>query len=141
MIGTPTQATNQDTFFAKSNTDDVTVPGKYDFLGLQWWRYESDYVTDDGTNQEVNYYRNFLAPHALAVQGDIGITAGNVGSTGRTLTLYRKYEENGNLVEIPIIDLELVMSGNKAYYRIKKRPNTQQIEPGYDENGELNTNK
>ena len=142
VIGTPTAATNQDTFFAKSNTDDVTVPGKYDFLGLQWWRYESDYVTDDGTNQEVNYYRNFLAPHALAVQGDIGITAGNVGSTGRTLTLYRKYEENGNLVEKPIMYLDLMMDGTKAMYRIRyiNKVENQQIEPGYDENGELNTN-
>ncbi len=137
VIGTPTEATNQDTFFAKSNTDDVTVPGKYDFLGLQWWRYESDYVTDDGENQEVNYYRNWLAPHALAVQGETGITAGNVGTTGRTLTLYRD-DNKGNV--IPVMDLELIMSGNKAYYRIKKRPNTQVIEPGYDENGEKNNN-
>ena len=132
VIGTPTAATNQDTFFAKSNTDDVTVPGKSDFIGLQWWRYESDYVTDDGENQEVNYYRNFLAPHALAVQGQAGINAGNVGTEGRTLTLYRD--------NTPVIDLELVMDGTKAYYRIKYRPNTQQIEPGYNENGELNTN-
>lgn len=137
VIGTPTAATNPDTFFAKSNTDDVTVPGKYDFLGLQWWRYESDYVTDDGENQEVNYYRNWLAPHALAVQGETGITAGNVGTTGRTLTLYRD-DNKGNV--IPVIDLELKMDGNKAYYRIKKRPNTQVIEPGYDENGEKDTN-
>ena len=136
VIGTPDDATNKDTFFAKSNTDDVTVPGKTDFIGLQWWRYESDYVTDDGTNQEVNYYRNFLAPHALAVQGEAGINAGNVGTTGRKLTLYRD--------ETPIIDLELVMNGNKAYYRIKyiNRNENQQVEPGYDPNtGELlNTN-
>ena len=140
VIGTPTQATNQDVFFAKSNTDDVTVPGKYDFLGLQWWRYESDYVTNDGTNQEVNYYRNFLAPHALSVQGDIGITAGNVGTTGRTLTLYRKDGTN----EIPIMYLDLLMDGNKAYYRLRyiNRSENQQVEPGYDPNtGELlNTN-
>lgn len=90
VIGTPADATNKDTFFAKSNTDDVTIPGKSDFVGLQWWRYESDYVTDDGTNQEVNYYRNFLAPHALSVQGEAGINAGNVGTAGRTLTLYRE---------------------------------------------------
>ncbi|MBQ6080504.1 MAG: hypothetical protein IJK93_09545 [Muribaculaceae bacterium] len=144
VIGTPTAATNPDTFFAKSNTDDVTVPGKYDFLGLQWWRYESDYVTDDGTNQEVNYYRNFLAPHAMAAQGDIGITAGNVGTTGRTLTLFRKYEENGNLVEKPIMYLDLIMDGTKAMYRIRyiNRSENQQVEPGYDPNtGELlNTN-
>ncbi len=133
VIGTPTDATNQDTFFAKSNTDDVTIPGKEDFLGLQWWRYESDYVTDDGINQEVNYYRNWLAPHALAVQGETGITAGNVGTAGRTLTLYRD-DNNGNV--IPVIDLELMMDGNKAYYRIKYRPNTQKIEPGYNEDGE-----
>ncbi len=136
VIGVPTNATNKDVFFAKSNTDDVTVPGKTDFVGLQWWRYESDYVTDDGTNQEVNYYRNFLAPHALAVQGEAGINAGNVGTTGRTLTLYRD--------DTPIIDLELVMNGNKAYYRIKyrNRSENQQVEPGYDPNtGELlNTN-
>ena len=136
VIGVPTNATNKDVFFAKSNTDDVTVPGKSDFVGLQWWRYESDYVTDDGTNQEVNYYRNFLAPHALAVQGEAGINAGNVGTTGRTLTLYRD--------DTPIIDLELVMNGNKAYYRIKyrNRSENQQVEPGYDPNtGELlNTN-
>lgn len=134
VIGTPDDATNKDTFFAKSNTDDVTVPGKTDFIGLQWWRYESDYVTKDSENTEVNYYRNFLAPHALAVQGQAGISAGNVGAAGRTLTLYRD--------NTPVIDLELVMgSDNKAYYRIKYRPNTQQIEPGYNENGELNTNK
>lgn len=128
VIGTPTQATNQDTFFAISNTDDVTVPGKTDFIGLQWWRYESDYVTDDDTNQEVNYYRNFLAPHALSVQGEAGINAGNVGTTGRTLTLYRD--------ETPIFDLELVMKGNKAYFRIKhiNREENQQVEPGYDPN-------
>ncbi len=132
VIATPTDATNKDVFFAKSNTDDVTVPGNSDFIGLQWWRYESDYVTNDGTNQEVNYYRNFLAPHALSVQGQAGISAGNVGTTGRTLTLYRE--------DTPIIDLELVMSGNKAYYRIKyrNRNENQQVEPGYDPNtGEL----
>ena len=133
VIATPTNATNQDTFFAKSNTDDVTVPGKTDFIGLQWWRYESDYVTKDSESTEVNYYRNFLAPHALAVQGQSGINAGNVGAAGRKLTLYRD--------DTPVIDLELVIgSDNKAYYRIKYRPNTQQIEPGYNENGELNTN-
>ena len=128
VIGTPTQATNQDTFFAKSNTDDVTIPGKTDFVGLQWWRYESDYVTNDGTNQEVNYYRNFLAPHALSVQGQAGINAGNVGTAGRKLTLYRD--------QTPIIDLELMMNGNKAYYRIKyiNRDENQQVEPGYDAN-------
>ena len=81
----------------------------------------------------MNYYRNFLAPHALAVQGQSGINAGNVGAAGRKLTLYRD--------DTPVIDLELVIgSDNKAYYRIKYRPNTQQIEPGYNENGELNTN-
>ena len=135
VIGTPTDATNQDTFFAKSNTDDVTVPGKTDFIGLQWWRYESDYVTDNGTDiHEVNYYRNFLAPHALSTSNQAGISAGNVGANGRTLTLYRE--------DIPVIDLELVMNGNKCYYRIKYRDaqNNQQIEPGYNENGELNTN-
>lgn len=134
VIGTPTDATNKDTFFAKSNTDDVTIPGKSDFVGLQWWRYESDYVTDDGTNQEVNYYRNFLAPHALSVQGEAGINAGNVGTAGRTLTLYRE--------QTPIINLELMMNGNKAYYRIKyiNREENQQVEPGYDPNtGERNS--
>ena len=131
VIGTPTAATNPETFYAKSTPDDVTVPGTKDFVGLQWWRYESDYVaknTADPDNNEVNYYRNWLAPHALAVQGDAGINKGNVGTAGRTLTLYRG--------ETPVIDLQLKMNGNKAYYRIKYRPNTQQIEPGYDENGE-----
>ena len=144
VIGTPTQATNQDTFFAKSNTDDVTVPGKFDFLGLQWWRYESDYVTKDSENTEVNYYRNFLAPHAMAAQGDIGITAGNVGTTGRTLTLYRKYNTENGIVNTPIMYLDLKMDGNEAYYRIRyiNRSENQQVEPGYDPNtGELlNTN-
>ena len=136
VIGTPTAATNHDTFYAQSNTDDVTVPGKYDFVGLQWWRYESDYVAKnehDPNNNEVNYYRNWLAPHKLSIQGEGGIRAGNVGTNGRTLTLYRE--------DTPIIDLELVMNGNKAYYRIKYRDrNTnQQVEHGYNENtGELN---
>ena len=133
VVGVPTAATNPETFFAKSNTDDVTVPGTTDFIGLQWWRYESDYVTNNGVMQEVNYYRNWLAPHALSTQHEAGISAGNVGATGRTLTLYREDE--------PIIDLELVMNGNKAYYRIKyrNRSENQQVEPGYNENtGELN---
>ena len=131
VIGVPTAATNPDTFFAQSNTDDVTVPGKNDFIGLQWVRYESDYVTKneyDPSNHEVNYYRNWLAPHKLSTQGQGGISAGNVGANGRTLTLYRENE--------PIIDLELVMNGNKAYYRIKYRDRNanQQVEHGYNEN-------
>ena len=127
--------TNPD-FFAKSNTDDVTIPGKYDFLGLQWQRYESDYVILNKAEQ-VNYYRNWLAPHALSVQGEAGINAGNVGAAGRTLTLYRN---DGNS-ETPIMDLDLIMDGNKAYYRIRYRSNTQQVEPGYDpQTGELTTN-
>ena len=132
VIGVPTAATNPDTFFAKSNTDDVTIPGTTDFIGLQWWRYESDYVTNNGQKQEVNYYRNWLAPHALSTSNQAGISAGNVGTTGRTLTLYRE--------NTPIIDLELITSGNKAYYRIKyrDRATNQQVEPGYNENtGEL----
>jgi hypothetical protein len=140
VIGVPTAATNPDTFFAQSNTDDVTVPSKTDFIGLQWVRYESDYVTKnvyDPQNHEVNYYRNWLAPHKLSTQGQTGINAGNVGANGRTLTLYREEE--------PIIDLELVMNGNKAYYRIKyrDREHNQQVEHGYDPNtGELlNNNK
>lgn len=138
VIGVPTNATNPDTFFAKSNTDDVTVPGKTDFIGLQWERYESDYVTKneyDPANNEVNYYRNWLSPHKLSGNNQSGINAGNVGINGRTLTLYRE--------DTPIIDLELVMSGNKAYYRIKyrDRQNNQQVEHGYNENtGEKENN-
>lgn len=137
VIGVPTAATNPETFFAKSNTDDVTVPGKTDFVGLQWVRYESDFVTKNDADpryNEVNYYRNWLAPHALSTSSSqAGISAGNVGTTGRILTLYRE--------DKPIIDLELVMNGNKAYYRIKyrNRNENQQVEPGYNENtGELN---
>lgn len=125
--------TNPD-FFAKSNTDDVTIPGKSDFLGLQWQRYESDYVILN-PQEQVNYYRNWLAPHALSVQGEAGITAGNVGTTGRTLTLYRG--------ETPIMYLDLIMDGNKAYYRIRhiNKEANQQVEPGYDpETGELESN-
>jgi len=141
VIGSPADATNPDTFFAKSNTDDVTIPGKNDFIGLQWIRYESDYVAKnqyDPERNEVNYYRNWLSPHKLSTQGQTGINAGNVGTAGRTLTLYRE--------DTPIIDLELVMSGNEAYYRIKyrNRNENQQVEHGYDENtGEMtrNTNK
>lgn len=122
--------TNPD-FFAKSNTDDVTIPGKRDFLGLQWQRYESDYVILN-PQEQVNYYRNWLAPHALSVQGEAGITAGNVGTAGRTLTLYRG--------ETPIMYLDLIMDGKKAYYRIRhiNKEANQQVEDGYDpETGEL----
>lgn len=130
VIATPRDATNPDTFYAQSSPDNVTVPGTSDFIGLQWWRYESDYVTKDTKSTEVNYYRNWLAPHKLSLPGQAGISAGNVGSTGRTLTLYRD--------DTPIIDLELVMNGNKAYYRIKYRPEGNQvIEPGYGADGEL----
>ena len=124
VVGTPTNATNQDTFFAKSNTDDVTIPGTRDFLGLQWQRYESDYVILSESEQ-VNYYRNWLAPHALSVQGEAGINAGNVGNTGRTLTLYR----NDGTKETPIMYLDLIMDGNKAYYRIRyiNREENQQV--------------
>ena len=135
VVGTPTNATNQDTFFAKSNTDDVTIPGTRDFLGLQWQRYESDYVILSESEQ-VNYYRNWLAPHALSVQGEAGINAGNVGNTGRTLTVYR----NDGTKETPIMYLDLIMDGNKAYYRIRyiNREENQQVEDGYDpETGEL----
>ena len=138
VVGTPTNATNQDTFFAKSNTDDVTIPGTRDFLGLQWQRYESDYVILSESEQ-VNYYRNWLAPHALSVQGEAGINAGNVGTTGRTLTLYR----NDGTKETPIMYLDLIMDNNKAYYRIRyiNREENQQVEPGYDpETGEMTTN-
>ena len=130
VVATPTGATNPDTFYAQSAPDNVTVPGTSDFIGLQWWRYESDYVTNNGEKQEVNYYRNWLAPHKLSLPGQGGISAGNVGTHGRTLTLYRG--------ETPVIDLELVMNGNKAYYRIKYRDaSNQEIEPGYGEDGEL----
>ena len=125
--------TNPD-FFAKSNTDDVTIPGKSDFLGLQWQRYESDYVILN-PQEQVNYYRNWLAPHALSVQGEAGITAGNVGTAGRTLTLYRG--------KTPIMYLDLMMDGNKAYYRIRhiNKEANQQVEDGYDpETGELESN-
>ena len=133
VVATPTGATNPDTFYAQSSPDNVTVPGTSDFIGLQWWRYESDYVTKDKKNAEVNYYRNWLAPHKLSVQGQAGISAGNVGTTGRTLTLYRN--------ETPVIDLELVMDGNKAYYRIKYRDaSNQEIEPGYKADGEIDPN-
>ena len=138
VVGTPTAATNQDTFFAKSNTDDVTIPGKRDILGLQWERYESDYVIQSEAEQ-VNYYRNWLAPRALSVQGDAGYTAGNVGAAGRTLTLYR----NDGKSETPIMYLDLIMDGNKAYYRIRyiNREANQQVEDGYDpQTGELTTN-
>ena len=123
-------------FFAKSNTDDVTIPGTRDFLGLQWQRYESDYVILN-KEEQVNYYRNWLAPHALSVQGEAGINAGNVGNTGRTLTVYR----NDGTKETPIMYLDLIMDNNKAYYRIRyiNREANQQVEPGYNENtGELN---
>lgn len=125
--------TNPD-FFAKSNTDDVTIPGNRDFLGLQWQRYESDYVILN-PQEQVNYYRNWLAPLALSVQGEAGITAGNVGTAGRTLTLYRG--------ETPIMYLDLMMDGNKAYYRIRhiNKEANQQVEDGYDpETGELESN-
>jgi hypothetical protein len=141
VVGTPTAATNQDTFYAQSTPDDVTVPGTRDFLGLQWERYESDYITDNGTDiHEVNYYRNWLSPRPHAVQTEgIGITAGNVGTAGRTLTLIR---DDNHGTAIPVMQLQLVMNGNKAYYRIKyiNRDENQQVEPGYDPNtGELNT--
>lgn len=129
--------TNPD-FFAKSNTDDVTIPGTSDFLGLQWQRYESDYVILN-PQEQVNYYRNWLSPHALSVQGEAGINAGNVGNTGRTLTLYR----NDGKEEKPIMYLDLIMDGNKAYYRIRhiNKEANQQVEPGYDpETGELKSN-
>lgn len=133
VVAIPTDATNPDIFHAQSAPDNVTVPGTSDFIGLQWWRYESDYVTKDTQNTEVNYYRNWLAPHKLSVQGQAGISAGNVGTTGRTLTLYRN--------ETPVIDLELVMNSNKAYYRIKYRDaSNQEIEPGYKADGEIDPN-
>ena len=132
MVATPRDATNPEIFFAQSSPDNVTVPGTSDFIGLQWWRYESDYVTKDSKNTEVNYYRNWLAPHKLSLPGQAGISAGNVGA-GRKLTLYRN--------ETPVIDLELVMDGNKAYYRIKYRDaNNQEIEPGYGSDGEVDPN-
>ena len=141
VVATPTQATNQDTFYAQSTPDNVTVPGTTDFLSLQWERYESDYVPTDAQHNEVNYYRNWLSPRPLSVQENgIGITKGNVGTEGRTLTLIR---DDNHGTAIPVMKLELVMNGNKAYYRIKyiNRDANQQVEPGYNENtGEKENN-
>lgn len=141
VVATPTQATNQDTFYAQSTPDNVTVPGTTDFLSLQWERYESDYVPTDAQHNEVNYYRNWLSPRPLSVrENGIGITKGNVGTEGRTLTLIR---DDNHGTAIPVMKLELVMNGNKAYYRIKyiNKEANQQVEPGYDpETGEMITN-
>lgn len=128
VIGTPDDATNKDTFFAQSLPDIVTIPGLNDFIGLRLVRHESDYVVSDEKHNEVNYYRNFLAPMNLDELGLSGVTAENVGADGRKFTLYRKADG----VETPIADLELIMEGEKAYYRITWRVE-KQVEPGYDE--------
>lgn len=132
VIGTPDDATNKDVFFSQSNDDFVVIPGLNDFIGLKLIRYESDYVVNDGTNTEVNYYRNFLAPKNLDELGLSGVTAANVGTDGRTFTLYRD--------DKAIADIEIIMQGEKAYYRITYREGFQQIEPGYDENGNKTNN-
>lgn len=123
VIATPTGATNPDTFFAKSNDDDVLIPAKNDFMGVKLLRYESDYVIDD----EVNYYRNFIAPRNLA---DRNITASSVGEHGRTLVLYRG--------EDAVIYLDLMMDQGKAYYRF--RYDKQVRADGYDETGNKGNN-
>ena len=89
----------------------------------------------------MNYYRNWLSPRPLSVQENgIGITKGNVGTEGRTLTLIR---DDNHGTAIPVMKLELVMNGNKAYYRIKyiNRDANQQVEPGYNENTGEKENK
>ncbi len=132
VIGTPDDATNKDVFFSQSNDDFVVIPGLNDFIGLELKRYESDYVVSDDSNNEVNYYRNFLAPKNLDALGLSGVTAANVGTDGRTFTLYR--DDNA------IADIEIIMQGEKAYYRITYREGFQHIEPGYDENGNKTNN-
>lgn len=132
VIGTPDDATNKDVFFSQSNDDFVVIPGLNDFIGLELKRYESDYVVSDDSNNEVNYYRNFLAPKNLDALGLSGVTAANVGTDGRTFTLYRD--------EDAIADIEIIMQGEKAYYRITYREGFQHIEPGYDENGNKTNN-
>ena len=127
VTGTPLNSTNPD-FATQSPTRSVTIPSKNDFMGLFLIRHESDYMP----SANKNYYRNFLYPMNLETLGENGITAANVGTQGRKLVLKR----DGN----PIIELELVMDGTKAYYRINYVGDDLDIEPGYDENGNPTNN-
>lgn len=105
VVGTPTGTTNSD-FKSQSNDGPVVIPGLNDFIGLAS-KYESDY----DVTQEKNFYRNYLLPKNLDELGQSGITAENVGSTGRTLILKRD--------GVAIAYLDLMMDGGKAYYRIR----------------------
>ncbi len=120
VIGNPTGCTNPD-FVARSKTKSVTIPGKDDFIGLTLVRHESDYMP----NVNKNYYRNFLYPMNLEALGEHGVTKGYVGTQGRSLVLKRDGQ--------PIIELELVMDGTKAYYRFKNVAADKDVEPGYNE--------
>ena len=125
VIGTPDDATNKDTFFAKSNEKDVIIPGLNDFIGLSMKRYECDYDVEN----QLNYYRNFLSPKNLEYLGTQGVTKAYVGSDGKTLVLYRNDE--------PVGYLDLKMDGDKCYYRFRYLD--QQIEPGYGPDGNKTT--
>lgn len=127
VIGTPTGSTNPD-FTARSKTKWVTIPGKNDFIGLTLVRHESDYMP----NVNKNYYRNFLYPMNLEALGGNGVTKDYVGTEGRSLVLKRDGE--------PVIKLELIMDGTKAYYRLTNVATDKDIEPGYGEDGNKTNN-
>ena len=109
VIGTPDNATNKDVFYDKSSDKSVTIPGYDEFLLLDRLGYESDYIV----TQEKNDYRNYLSPRNQSNVG--GICPNTIGSGIRTLELWR-IDVNG---ETCVAYLDIIMDGNKPYYRIR----------------------
>ena len=128
VIGTPDNTTNPD-FYDKSNDDEVIIPGENDFLALYRLGYESDYVigANENDDKEKNYYRNYLSVQNLEALGNESITPNTIGTGKRTLVLYR-LETAGETI---VAYLDLMMEGNKPYYRIRYVKENQDVEPGF----------
>ena len=127
VMGTPDDNDHPD-FVAWSNTDMVIIPGWDDFVGLVLDHHESDfkirtagqqdYNPANGTYDEKNYYRNFLA----VVNPDTynGLTISKIaGENGQApmneFTLYRYTDDPNNATPIAKITFGTPTSTSVPY--------------------------
>ena len=129
--GYPTQATNNSTFFAWSNFDDVVIPGLFDFMLLARDHYESDFVI----SQLKNYYRNYIYPTNLAPNTGMTLEQLKQEWPEDQIAKYTLYRDNTGIAQ-----LQVRAVGKKVYYKIIYIPNTQDTSGPNDININNNSN-
>ncbi|MBQ9555841.1 MAG: hypothetical protein IJV05_06425 [Muribaculaceae bacterium] len=114
-----------DVFVAWSNQSSVVIPGWNDFLSLTLNHYESDYQS----NEELNYYRNFLNLENEDMLN--ALTPARVQEGENEFTLYR-FDVNNPDVMLPVANLTLTVAGNGVRYNIEYIDGTQEPLAGYN---------